>query len=111
MSEHYTAADPESRIAELIDDPADTLLDTMATGDAEHAEYYLVARIRDHEEVEGARVLTLRYAQLTADWSDLSDTFLSNGMSFRVPADETPRDFTKKVAQFLLRAGTKAPDQ
>lgn len=106
MSADLTSAEAEARIRALLD-PSDDLVGLMPTGGTDAAAYYLAVVSREHPDEEGHLVLMERYAQLAAEWSDMSDTWLKNGVNRRVRADGL-EDFAQGLAQMYLNVAAKA---
>lgn len=74
--------DVEARVRALLDD-ADDLVAVVETGESDAAQYVLAVVHRPHPDEAGQVIVMERYAQLAADWSDMSDTFLTNGINRR----------------------------
>lgn len=97
--------DAKQRITDLLD--ADQkLVSIVRTGSTDARTFYTVVRTWDHPEEPGMKVLNVQNAQLTADWSDMSDTFLSGGWRQRVPADDGT--LLRTLAQELAGAAAAA---
>lgn len=96
----------EARVRSLAD-PTDDLVALMPTGESEAAAYYLAVVAREHPEAEGHLVLMERYVQLAAEWSDMSDTWLKNGVNRRVRADGLG-DFSRGLAQAYASLAAQA---
>jgi hypothetical protein len=79
--------DAEARVEALLD-ADDKLAAVIPTGESDAAAYYLAVVERPHPDAEGSVILMERYAQLAAEWSDMSDTFLKNGINRRAEAGD-----------------------
>ena len=79
--------DAEARVRSLCD-PEDRLTAVIPTGESDAAAYVLAIVERDHPDEDGKTVLMERYAQLAAEWSDMSDTFMKNGINRRQEAGD-----------------------
>jgi len=95
----------KDRITALLD-PEQRLISIIKTGETDAREFYTVVRCWPHPEAPGMVVLNVQNAQLTADWSDMSDTFLSGGWRQRIPADDGT--LLRSLAQELASAAAQA---
>lgn len=82
MSLDLDPDEAEARVRDLAD-ADDTLMGLVPTGESKAAAYYLAIVERPHPDEAGAVVLMERYVQLAAEWSDMSDTWLKNGINRR----------------------------
>lgn len=78
-------ADAEARVRALTD-AEDDLAAVIKTGETEAAEYHLAIVHRPHPDEAGQVIIMERYAQLAAEWSDMDDTWMKNGINRRVEA-------------------------
>lgn len=78
--------DVEARVRALLD-PHDDLVAVIEAGESEAAAFVLAIVHRPHPEEAGQVIIMERYAQLvTADWSDMEDTWMKNGINRRIEA-------------------------
>lgn len=91
------------RLRALCDD-GQHLVSVVATGADDARRYYATIRVWDHPDADGLRVLCIQNAQLVAEWSDMSDTFLSGSYRQRFAAGDG--DVARALASAL--AGTAA---
>lgn len=99
-----TIADPEARVRTLMDD-GDELAALIPCGESEAAEFHIAIVERDHPDEDGQSILMERYAQLAAEWSDMSDTFLKNGINRRSPKGDGT--LARNLAQAYASTATK----
>jgi len=92
-----TPDEAERRVLQLLDD-TDDLVALKRAGESEAATYYLAIAVREHPDEPDCVILMERYAQLAEEWSDMTDTFMKNGVNRRVPADGLG-DFSRGLAQ------------
>jgi hypothetical protein len=85
MSLDLDPTEAEARVVDLTD-ADDALMALVPTGESKAAAYYLAVVERPHPSEEDSVVLMERYVQLAAQWSDMSDTWLKNGINRRVEA-------------------------
>jgi len=103
MTPDVDVEEAEARAEDLRDED-DRLAAVIPTGESEAAAYCLAIVERDHPDAEGKVVLMERYAQLAAEWSDMSDTFMKNGINRRQDAGDG--SLARELAQAY--AGTAA---
>ena len=106
MSLGLDPEDAEARVQALTD-PTDDLVSLKPTGESDAAAYYLAVVAREHPDEPGHLVLMERYVQLAAEWSDMSDTWLKNGVNRRVREDDLG-DFARSLAQMYLAVVSRA---
>jgi hypothetical protein len=105
MTPDIDADDAEDRIRSLMDDRED-LISITRTGASEAAAYYAVVRSWPHPDESGLRIVNIQNVQLVAEWSDMSDTFLSGGYRQRVP--DGNGDIMRSLASALAGAAAQA---
>ena len=81
------ATDAVDRVEQLADAGQDVVA-VVKTGETDARDFYAVVRVWDHPDEPETSVLSLQNAQLVAEWSDMSDTWLSGGYRQRVPDDD-----------------------
>lgn len=97
--------DAKTRIRNLLDSNQ-SLVSITKTGSTDARDFYAVVRTWPHPEEAGMQVLNIQNVQLTAEWSGMSDTFLSGGYRQRVPSDNG--DLMRSLAQTLATAAAQA---
>lgn len=105
MSYHPDPDAAEDRIAALAD-PNQTVHAVIHTGGTEARAFYAVVRTWPHPDDPDLLTLSLQNAQLTTDWSDMSDTWMSGGYRQRVPKGNgaTARAIAQSFAAVAARA-------
>ena len=94
----------ETRLGQLCDD-GQHLLDHQAMGETDEGVYYLVSRVWQHPDVDGAQTLSIRYAYLTR--GDGSDGWVDNGINVRVDPGDDPADVAQQLAQMMATSAAK----
>jgi len=118
MSEALTLdpAEAERRV-EALADPEQDVLSIVRTGGTQARAFYAIVRTWDHPEADETLTLCVQNAQLTAEWSDMSDEWLTGSYRQRVPKGDG--ESARALAQSLAGAaaqidrgvtGEKAPD-
>ena len=74
------------RVEELAD-AGQTVVAAVRTGETDARDFYAVVREWPHPEEPGTRILCIQNAQIVAEWSDMSDTWLTGSYRQRVPED------------------------
>lgn len=98
-------AEAERRIRALLDAGQD-LVSVTRTGETKARTFFAVVRCWPHPDLDDHLVLNIQNVQLTADWSDMDDTFLSGGYRQRVP--EGDGEVARSLARSLAGAAAQA---
>jgi hypothetical protein len=97
--------DAERRIRSLCD-PEQTIEAIARTGTTEPRAYYAVVRTWEHPDEPGMRILNVQNVQLAAEWSRMSDTFVSGG-GYRQRVPEDSGDVARSIAQGLAATAAR----
>lgn len=96
----------KARLVELLG-AGETLLGFAPTSETDEGVYFLVLRSWDHPEVDGATILSMRYAYLTRGdggdgWVGGEDSSGAAGINVRIEGD--PEEFLGGLAQLVAAA-------
>jgi hypothetical protein len=109
MTHYPTEDEARQRIEELADD-GQTVHDILLLDTTDARAFYAVARTWSHPDEPGLSILCLQVAQLTADWADLTDTFLSGSTRLRYTTGDgnTARSLAQSLAATAARIDADA---
>lgn len=104
MTYSLTETEARQRIEELADDDQ-TVRAITHTGETDARAFFAVVRTWPHPEEPDLSIICLQNVQLTAEWADLTDTWLSGSWRQRVPNGDG--DTARAIARSLAATGAR----